>query len=70
MNKSYLDPCIITKDCITYTNRQRIRNYREKLDFWMENALPEAEVITVKAETPAKQIANNISRILRIGTRK
>ena len=57
-----LSPEIITKSCAIQSNRQRIAEYRNKLDAWLENAPAEAELV-------AKKDAGNISKFLRRGAK-
>lgn len=62
---------IITKDCYVPTNRERLRDYRNRLDRWLEQSESEAHLV----ETPAvieesPEIHNNISRFLRKGGAK
>ena len=61
MTADKLDPCIITKSCAILSNRQRMAEYRNKLDAWLENAPAEAEVIAKAKDT------GNISKFLRRG---
>lgn len=62
---------IITKDCYVPSNRERIRDYRNRLDIWLEQSESEAHRVEppiAVEESPA--IVNNISKFLRKGGAK
>lgn len=62
---------IITKDCYVPSNRERLRDYRNRLDRWLEQSESEANLIespVVVEEGPS--IVNNISKFLRKGGAK
>lgn len=62
---------IITKDCYVPSNRERVRDYRNRLDRWLEQSESEAHRVeppVAVEESPA--IVNNISKFLRKGGAK
>lgn len=62
---------IITKDCYVPTNRERIRDYRNRLDRWLEQSESEAHLVEPPAVVEeSRAVTNNISRFLRKGGSK